>query len=64
MAKHTARVWERPACSDAVKGTAGVGVFVVEEWIEKVFEVQTVSDRIVKFMVSQRVVIFLSVYAP
>ena len=28
------------------KGTAGVGVFVAEEWIEKVFEVQRVSDRI------------------
>ena len=25
------------------KGTAGVGVFVAEEWIEKVFEVQRVS---------------------
>ena len=29
------------------KGTAGVGVFVVEEWIEKVFEMQRVSDRII-----------------
>ena len=29
------------------KGTAGVGVFVAEEWIEKVFEVQRVSDRII-----------------
>ena len=28
------------------KGTAGVGVFVAEEWIEEVFEVQRVSDRI------------------
>ena len=26
------------------KGTAGVGVFVAEEWIEKVFEVQRVHD--------------------
>ena len=40
------------------KGTAGVGVFVAEEWIEKVFEVQRVSDRIllVKLIVGQRVV--------
>ena len=46
------------------KGTAVVGVFVAEEWIEKVFEVQRVSDRIilVKLIVSQHVV--LSVYAP
>ena len=48
------------------KGTAGVGVCVAKEWIEKVFEVQRVSDRIilVKLVVSQRVVTFLSVYAP
>ena len=48
------------------KGTAGVGVFVAEEWIEKVFKVQRVSDRIilVKLIVGQRVVTLLSVYAP
>ena len=48
------------------KGTTDVGVFVAEEWIEKVFEVQRVSDRIIlaKFIVGQRVVTFLSVYAP
>ena len=47
-------------------GTAGEGVFVAEEWTEKVFEVQRVSDRIilVKHIVGQRVVTFLSVYAP
>ena len=41
-------------------------MFVAEEWIEKVFEVQTVSHRIilVKLLVGQRVVTFLSVYAP
>ena len=27
------------------KGTAGVGVFVAKEWIEKAFEVQRVFDR-------------------
>ena len=39
---------------------------MVEEWIEKVFEVQRVSDRIilVKLIVRQHVVTFPSVYAP
>ena len=48
------------------KGTAGVGVFVAKVWIEKVFEFQRVSDRIilVKLIVGQHVVTFLSVYAP
>ena len=46
--------------SENDKGTAGVGVFVAEECIEKVF------DRIilVKLIVGQHVVTFLSVYAP
>ena len=37
------------------KGTAGVGVFVAEKWIEKVFEVKRVSDLIilVKIIVGQ-----------
>ena len=41
-------------------------MFVAEEWIEKVFEIQRVSDRIilVKLIVGQCVVTFLSVYAP
>ena len=48
------------------KGTAGVGVFVAEKWIEKVFEVKLISDQIilVKIIVSQRVLCLLSVYAP
>ena len=39
---------------------------MAEEWIEKGFEVQRVSDRIilVKLIVGQRIVTFLSVYAP
>ena len=43
-----------------------LGVFVAEKWIEKVFEVKRVSDRInlVKIIVSQRVLCFLSVYGP
>ena len=38
----------------------------MEEWIEKLFEVQRVSDRIiyVKLIVGQCVVTFLVVYAP
>ena len=48
------------------KGTAGVGVFVAEKWIEKVFEVKRVSDQIilVKIIVCQRVLCLRSVYAP
>ena len=48
------------------KGTAGVGVFVAEKWIEKVFEVKRISDQIilVKIIVSQPVLCLLSVYAP
>ena len=48
------------------KGTAGVGVFVAKKWIEKVFEVKRVSDRIilVKIIVGQQVLCLLSVYAP
>ena len=40
------------------KGIAGVGVFVAKEWMEKVFKVQRVSDRIilVKLIVGQHVV--------
>ena len=39
---------------------------MAKEWIEKAFEVQKVSDRIilVKLIVGQRVVNVLSVYAP
>ena len=52
--------------SGNAKCTAGVGLFVAEELIEKVFEVQRVSDRIilVKLIVGQHVVSYLSVYAP
>ena len=49
------------------KGTAGVVVFVAEKWIEKVFEIKRVSDRIilVKIIVGQRVfsVILLRIYS-
>ena len=55
-----------PGTSSTGPETAGVGVFMAEECIEKVFEAQRVSDRIilVKLIVGQCVVTFLSVYAP
>ena len=48
------------------KGSAGLGVFVAEEWIRKVFEVQRVSDRIilVKLIAVQHVDTILCVNAP
>ena len=48
------------------KGTAGVGVFVAEKWIEMLFEVQRVSNwiNLVKIIVGQQVLCILSVYAP
>ena len=48
------------------KGTAGVGVFLAEKWIQKVFEVKRVSDRIIliKLVVGLRVLNVLSIYAP
>ena len=47
-------------------GTADLGVFVAEEWIGKVFEVQRVSNRIilVKLIVGQYVNTILFVNAP
>ena len=48
------------------KGTAGVGVFLAEKWIEKVFEVRRVSDRIIliKLVVGLGMLNILSIYAP
>ena len=48
------------------KDTAGVGVFVAKKWIEKVFEIKLVSNRIimVKIIVNQRVLCLLTVYSP
>ena len=55
-------------CSTGQKtsGTADVEVLVAEEWVEKVFDMQRVSDRIIlgKLIVGQSVATFLSVYAP
>ena len=48
------------------EGTGGVGIILAERWVEKVFEVQRVSDRILllKLVIGKAVYSFLSVYAP
>ena len=48
------------------RGTAGVGFLLAEKWIEKVFDVQRISDRIIlmKLIIGSSVLTFLSVYAP
>ena len=46
--------------------TGGVGVFLAEEWWEKVFEVVRVSDRIIliRLTIGKTVFVFVCVYAP
>lgn len=48
------------------QGTAGIGILLAEKWIEKVFDVQRISDRIImlKLIVGSTVLTVLSVYAP
>ena len=47
-------------------GTAGVGIFVAEKWIECVVEVSRISERImmIKFVLGNMVVNVLSLYSP
>ncbi|XP_057317637.1 uncharacterized protein LOC130662734 [Hydractinia symbiolongicarpus] len=47
-------------------GYGGVGIFVAEKWVEKVIDVMRVNSRIIviKFLIGNRIVTFLSVYAP
>ena len=47
-------------------GTGGVGVLLAEKWVEKVFDVNRVSDRILlfKLLLGEKIVTVLSVYAP
>ena len=47
-------------------GTGGVGVLLAEKWLDKVFDIKRISDRIIliKLVVGDRVVSILSVYAP
>ena len=46
------------------KGTGGVGVLLVEEWLEKVFEVVRISDRIILIRMTISKTVFVCVYAP
>ena len=44
----------------------GVGISLAEKWVEAIFDVKRVSDRIVliKLVVGRSIVTVLSVYAP
>ena len=44
-AQSRARTPSTSSTGQEMTNAAGVGVFVAEEWIEKVFEVQRVSDN-------------------
>ena len=48
------------------EGTAGVGVLLAETWVEKVFDIKRVSDRLmlIKIIVGETIVTVLSAYAP
>ena len=47
-------------------GLGGVGLLLAEKWIEKVFDVQRVSDRILllRLVIDKTVFAFIFVYAP
>ena len=47
-------------------GTGGVGVLLSEEWIEKVYDINRVSDRImlIKLAIDKKIITVLSCYAP
>lgn len=48
------------------KGQGGAGILLAEKWVEKVFEVQRISDRIIllRLVIGKVVFAFISVYAP
>ena len=48
------------------QGTGGVGVLLAEKWVDKVYDIKRVSDRImlIKLLVGESVITVLSVYAP
>ena len=48
------------------QGTSGVGVLLAEKWVDKVYDVKRVSDRImlIKLLVGETILTVLSVYAP
>ena len=48
------------------QGTNGVGVLLAEKWVDKVYDIKRVSDRImlIKLLVGESILTVLSVYAP
>ena len=48
------------------QGTSGVGVLLAEKWVDKVYDVKRMSDRImlIKLLLGEAVLTVLSVYAP
>ena len=48
------------------KGTGGVSILLSEEWIKKVFDVNTVLDHIImiKLAINNKIITVLSCYAP
>ena len=48
------------------KGRGGVGILLLEEWIEKVFDINMVLDHImmIKLAIDNKIITVLSCYAP
>ena len=48
------------------QGTSGVGVLLAEKWVDKLYDIKRLSDRImlIKLLVGEAVLKVLSVYAP
>ena len=48
------------------QGTGGVGVLLAEKWVDKVYDIKRVSDRImlIKLLIGESVITVLPVYAP
>ena len=48
------------------QGTSGIGVLLAEKWVDKVYDIKRVSDRImlIKLLLGEAVLTVLSVYAP
>ena len=48
------------------KASGGVGIMLAEKWVEKVFEVQRITDRILmlKLIIGKQIFTFVALYAP
>ena len=48
------------------QGTSGVGVLLAKKWVDKVYDIKLVSDRIMlfKLLLGEAVLTVLSIYAP